>query len=389
MREGRGVMILSFFFSPGIGGVETHLNDLCDYLRSIGRKTWVVTFQPLTSGRKGRYIERSGSITVYRLPSPVRNMFYRFQSLTWLRFMLLAPLLLAASALVLSRHRNEIGVVHAHDLNSALATALVSSIFGTRSVLTVHYVQDYISAASGGFFDTAARQVLSGFDSVIAVSERVGAVIRPLLERPERMRRMTYWIDLSLFSPEDRATARKAAGFDNMFTALYAGRLVEVKGVNVLLEACKALSGEDMKMVFAGEGPLEEKIREAARTSNNTVYAGPLNQRELRTYYSAADIVVVPSVYEEGFGRVAMEAIACGTPVLGSNRGAMPEVLAPSVGLTVEPSPTMLASALRSLLHDPDRLRSLGGNCRHYAESHFSVANAKVITDSYDEQRDS
>ncbi len=380
---GKGVLILSFFFSPGIGGVETHLNDLCSYLSSAGRRTRVVTFQPLTSSRTGSYIERSGALTVYRLPSPVHNMFYRFQSATWLRFILLTPMLLAASAVVMAFHRKEIGIVHAHDLNSALAAALLSWLFGTRSVITVHYVQDFLSASSATLFNRLGRRVLSHFDAVIAVSNRVGAELDGLLDRPERLHRMTYWIDLSLFSPVARDAARERTGLGEGFTAVFVGRFTQVKGVPLLLDACRLLAADCPRVVFVGEGPLLNDILSAQNQGLNVLCAGPVRQEQLRDYYSAADIVVVPSVYEEGYGRVAMEALACGTPVIGSARGAIPELLSSAVGRVVEPDARELSASMLKLMNDPGEMARMKSNCRRYAEERFGIANAAAVTDAY------
>lgn len=387
MENGKGVLILSFFFPPEIGGVETHLNDLCEYLSSTGRRIWVVTFQPLTSRRTGSYVERIGHLTVYRLPSPVHNMFYRFQSVTWLRFLLLTPLLLLASVVIIAIHRKDIGVIHAHELNTALAAAFDSWVFGIMSVITIHTVQDYISPTSDAHFHRLARRALSHFDSVMTVSDRIGAELNRLLSRPERLHRMTYWIDLSVFSPEEKNKARRKTGLDDRFTVLFVGRFVEEKGVRLLLEASRRLPRDDISIIFAGEGPMEQEIRNAEKERSNVMCTGPLSPPELRSYYSASDIVVIPSIYEEGFGRVAMEAIACGTPVIGSARGGIPEVFDETVGITFEPDAGALAAVLYRLMHSPEEVERMRSNCRHYAEEHFNVSNALAVSYAYSRPR--
>ena len=100
-------------------------------------------------------------------------------------------------------------------------------------------------------------------------------------------------------------------------------------------------------------------------------------------YYQAADIVVVPSQYDEAFGKVIIEALSCGTPVIGSKRGAIPDIVSSLVGRVVEPTAGEIAREIEYLYSHPEILSVLTQNCRSYAQEHFDEKNIKVITDSY------
>jgi len=85
---------------------------------------------------------------------------------------------------------------------------------------------------------------------------------------------------------------------------------------------------------------------------------------QLIPYYQAADILVVPSQYDEAFGKVVIEALSCGTPVIGTNRGAMPNIITASVGRVVEPTVENIKREIEYLYYHPEVLSGLTKNCR-------------------------
>jgi glycosyltransferase involved in cell wall biosynthesis len=107
--------------------------------------------------------------------------------------------------------------------------------------------------------------------------------------------------------------------------ALYAGRLSEEKGIEVLLEAWKLL-GNQIPLVIVGEGPLASKV--AARApAIGADYRGPLSRHEVAGCMRHASLLVVPSVCYETFSLVTAEALACGLPVLASDAGSAAELI--------------------------------------------------------------
>ncbi|MFH1504405.1 MAG: glycosyltransferase family 4 protein, partial [Candidatus Omnitrophota bacterium] len=229
----------------------------------------------------------------------------------------------------------------------------------------------------GSFFTKVIKWVFSGFDRVLTLSEQSRNEWIKIGINPEKVTTYRYWVNQDLFKPLDKNLSKEKLGYKGKFIVLFAGRLIEAKGVLTLIEAAK--KNKDKTFVFIGEGPLSEKVNEAAK-EENIIFLSRVKNTDLPPYYNAADVVVMPSQYEEGYGRVILEALSCGTPVIASNRGGIKEVLTGSVGMLIEPVEEEITKALKEI-----SLKELSKNCRPYAEKMFSSDNALVIEKAYKE----
>lgn len=152
-------------------------------------------------------------------------------------------------------------------------------------------------------------------------------------------------VNQNLFYPSKNGTVYQESGFseDNQFL-LYVGRVEPIKGLMTVIEALALLKksgnplSEKLKLIVIGGGKKGSELSqniEVKRTkaavktfglTENIVFLGSKGQKTLKSYYSAADVLVVPSLYES-FGLVVVEAMACGTPVLVSNVGKMRSIV--------------------------------------------------------------
>ncbi|MGC5166850.1 glycosyltransferase [Luteimicrobium sp. DT211] len=137
----------------------------------------------------------------------------------------------------------------------------------------------------------------------------------------------------------------------------YAGRLVDYKGVRVLLDAVEA--SDDLRLDLVGDGPLRDEVAARAARSDGRVTLHPGTDAEgLAAFYRSIDVLAVPSLVTPGwveqFGRVVVEAMACGTPVVATSTGALRDVVG-DAGLLVEPDdPAALREALERVGRDPE-----------------------------------
>lgn len=157
-------------------------------------------------------------------------------------------------------------------------------------------------------------------------------------------------VDLQRFQPVDRAAVRASLGM-NAFTLLSVGLLEPRKAHDLIISALPKLP--DTQLLIAGSGPERGKLETLARRLNVTQrvkFLGALPQAELRSYYGAADAMVLASS-REGWANVLLESMACGTPVVASNVWGTPEVVAaPEAGvLMTQRTPHGVAEAVNRL----------------------------------------
>jgi glycosyltransferase involved in cell wall biosynthesis len=166
----------------------------------------------------------------------------------------------------------------------------------------------------------------------------------------------------------------------------YAGRLVDEKGLFDLIDAAEHLPG-DVKLMFAGNGPLREDLERAARGRVPLEIDTNLSHEEMARAFARMDVLVLPSrttpTWVEQFGRVLVEALWCGVPVVGSNTGEIPWVIETTGGGLVFPEgdAPALRSILESLRADPARRAELARAGRAAVERLFSVEAAGARLD--------
>lgn len=378
-----GILLICSSYMPDVGGAETHYKDLVSFLKRRRYKITVLTFQPYQSAvARVQRVERDGETTIFRLPRPWRFFFFANNSWHPVSQIFYLPILFLFATLFISLHREEINVIHVHGILPTPVAFLVLKLFKKRCVMSLHhtYIPD-----ERVFHKTVARIVLSLPDKVLCLSDRSRLELLRIGLKDEHVRTFTYWIDQNIFQPLNKDYCKKLLGFEDKFVILFAGRLIEEKGVRLLLPIAKELPNVygDMFFVFAGLGPLAQGVIDASKDVKNLRFLGAINNEDLQMWYSAADVVVVPSLHEEGFGRVILESLACGTPVIASNLGGIPEALDCSVGILVEPTAKSLTNAITRLYNKPNELMKLASNCRAYAQKRFSDDNAKLIEETY------
>jgi glycosyltransferase involved in cell wall biosynthesis len=235
---------------------------------------------------------------------------------------------------------------------------------------------------------TVERLVLSASHRIFVLSRFMAARLRA--EHPRlngQVALLPGGVDLDRFRPAENRVALKAAlGLPSGSPVLLTVRNLEPRmGIDLLLHATKKVveSVKDVVLIIGGEGPMGEPLRElAGRLGLGAVvrFAGYIPEERLPLFYQAADFFVLPSKQLEGFGLVAVEALACGTPVLGTPVGAIPEILERlSPGLLFEGTdPEAIAESMEAhigrLRADPHGYEALRRRCRAYAETRFGWA---------------
>jgi glycosyltransferase involved in cell wall biosynthesis len=170
------------------------------------------------------------------------------------------------------------------------------------------------------------------------------------------------------------------------FTIGYVGRLVEEKGVHILLRAVASLSGP-WRLHILGSGPqrahLERLVAELG-IAQRVSFEDPIPSIQMPGYYNQLDTLVLPSLtrpnWKEQFGRVLIEAMACGVPVVGSDSGEIPNVIGEAGLVFAEGDERALRAKLSQLMTDPALRDDLAQRGREWVLAHYTQAQIAAKT---------
>lgn len=268
----------------------------------------------------------------------------------------------------LAAHLRDFGadVVHSHMYRSNVPAAIAGRLAGTRAILAQIHNVDTWESRRQLLVDRQLAKIRSGH---IAVSEAVKRdIVSRLRVPPESVHVLYNGIDTEAFAPDPAARARLRAELalaESCRLVLVPARLHPQKNPLGMLEAfAKSAAGLDAVLAFAGTGPEEKALREAAAPLGARVRI--LGERhDMAALYNAADLVALPS-FKEGFSNAVLEALACGKPVLATDVGGNAEAItAAEHGWIIPPAdPDALGRTLRSAIEEGDRLRARAGACR-------------------------
>lgn len=216
--------------------------------------------------------------------------------------------------------------------------------------------------------------VLRHSDYAIAGSAEAETVLRAKNYRGPVRVIPQFGVDPDVFPPRAKREAPS-------FRIGYIGRLVEEKGVDVLLRAVAQLDG-DWELHLLGSGPLRLHLQTRARElgiAPRVHFDVPRPSVELPTYYAQLDVLVLPSLtrpnWKEQFGRVLIEAMACAVPVIGSDCGEIPNVIGNAGVIVPENDALALRAQIDALRRDPARRAEFGTRGRARVLEHFTQAH--------------
>ncbi len=228
------------------------------------------------------------------------------------------------------------------------------------------------------------RRVLERAARVVVSSPLLAEHASELGDYREKCTVIPFGIDVARFAPtpELLSQAEVMRARYGSPLALFVGRLVPYKGVDVLIDA---VAGLPVTTVIVGEGPEKAALESrAAARSARIAFAGQVDNETLAALYTACDVFVLPSVTRaEAFGMVQLEAMACGKPVISTNlQSGVPWVNRHGeTGLVVEPGDaTALREAIVRLLEDTDLRRTLGQAASARVLSEFTVSQMVART---------
>jgi starch synthase len=289
-------------------------------------------------------------------------------------------------------------LVHSHTWYANLAGHLAGLLYGIPHVVTVHSLEPlrpWKAEQLGGGYALSSwceRVSVESAAAVIAVSDGMRADV--LASYPavaaERVRVIRNGIDTRQYAPDYGTDVLERYGIDpGRASVVFVGRVTRQKGLPVLLRAARHLDPAAQLVLCAGQSDTPELeaevtalVRHLQATRSGVIWLpGMLAKPEVIQILTHAVVLVCPSLYEP-LGIVNLEAMACGTAVVASRVGGIPEVVADGqTGLLVPPGdPAALAGAIGALLADEARASQMGRRGRQRADAEFSWAGIAAQT---------
>lgn len=258
----------------------------------------------------------------------------------------------------------------------------------------------YVVAALGSDLNIMAEsplvrrkvlKTLATASHVIAVSGSLRDRAEKLGADPNRVTVIHNGVDTSIFHPMDREMARSEVGMGDGAMVLFVGKLDPVKGGDVLIEALSVIPTERRPtLLVAGVGPMRKRLVALAsrlHVESSVHFVGTLSPKEIALHLNAADVLCLPSRHE-GCPNVVLEALACGTPVVASRVGGIPEIVHNrETGILVDPDePRGLAEALEQAVQR-EWNRELISRCRPRTWEDVATETLVVIKHVLGEER--
>ena len=259
--------------------------------------------------------------------------------------------------------RKKYDLIHAQGLLSGFVAVLLKKIFNIKVFVTLLALYEFDKKPkwfcwmTRFLFDNCDAIFVEGFNGE---QDAWGAYRRFFKKMGDvenyhpKFVQFKHWVDQSLFCPPENRENDK-------IRVLFIGRPIPEKGRHIIQEAERILNDKERY---------------------SFVYLENIPYEDLPKFYQMAHIVVVPSLYAEGFSRVVAESASCGCAVIVSNRGSLPEMVN-CFGRYINPTPDNFAESISTIAEMPILLKGYAGSSLIYAKENFSSKNVEVFLNEY------
>lgn len=375
----RRVLIVTEVYRPGVGGVQEAIDTLVDGLREAGDEVVIVTGSPRLTTRL--YIEKlDNGATVYRLPavaSPVNptNNRITFLPQIWMH--------------ALWRQQARFDVIHMHTPSSWLMTSIAK--YAERNhvpyIVTNHVMNLNLNMNKTGWFFRKVltiyeRQAVRLMNSASMVTAPTRNALKMMQHIDVPMTAISNGLDTNYYSPGkvDKTIAAKFMIDLESARMIYTGRLDGEKRVDILIDAMPKLLKEhpNIQLVIIGKGLLDKELRQRAadhQLGDRIIFCGYVTNDEKRGLLRMSDIFVNASPAELQCIS-ALEALACGVPLVVADQVALPELTNDTKNglIFAYPSVDDLVHTLDELIADPKRRKQMAQAGRAWVCKHHDYA---------------
>jgi glycosyltransferase involved in cell wall biosynthesis len=259
--------------------------------------------------------------------------------------LIIFPFLLR-QALAIAKNSKNMDIIHANWILSGFI-AWVTKAYHKRNILITVHGSDLLLGTKPKLFRLLNKLALDKASAVICVSQYLAQVTRELGVNPSKIHVIPDGVDTSQFY---------SGGKPPQPDLLYVGALTEKKGVQFLIQALPRVSKyfKEGRLVIAGDGPFKThlvRLVDSLQINHQVKFVGNQPQNQIRSLMQQSKMVILPSL-SEGLGVVLLEALATGTPCVGTKVGGIPDIITPEVGFLVDPGdPQALSEAILAILN--------------------------------------
>lgn len=382
MKYGR-IAVLSYHTCPlsdieggEIGGLNVYALELC---RQLARKGYVIDIFTRSQNKTHQKIVRvENNLRVIHLVAGEEKVIEKKKLINFL------PEFLTNLFGFINEYKLAYDLIHAHYYMSGIIGLQMKEKYNIPLFVTFHtlaLMKNLVARSESEKEDLGRIEsellLVRKADKIIATSVRDARYLATLYNCPEeKISVLMPGIDLKIFNPQDKIKAKQIIGArTDHKLVLFVGRIEPLKGIDVLLYAMKILLenpqlhlclwilGGDVSKAsgkWSEELKRLDKLRQLLNISTDVTFVGRKHQNELPNYYNAAEMVILPSHYES-FGLVALEAMACGVPVITTDTAGIADLFDKdnSPLITSANNPLMLSEKIKYLLEDKDEYQKI------------------------------
>lgn len=359
-----------------IGGVEKHAYYLSKGLLELGNEVTIFT----TRSKRHNYLsEVNLELNIHRVPMSIS--LYNSSVPLWI---------------LKDLKVKDYDIIHAHTPVPAIADLAALKNINKKRPFILTYHNDigkenlFGRILSGVYNVTLGKFLLTHADIIIATSKSYAMNSKYLRNYIEKVKIIPNGVDVKVFNPNlDGDKVKSKHGLSDSKIVLFVGWLNPYKGCDYLIRAFADVvkKAPQAHLLFVGIGPLMTELKKLAAHLNiasKVTFAGYVSDLELPYYYAACDVFVLPSVsFQEGFGLVQLEAMACGKPVVTTTIPGVREVDKNEVAsIHVLPrDEKALAKAILRLLEDDVLAKNMGKNGRKLVLEKYSWDRIAEMTE--------
>jgi UDP-glucuronate 4-epimerase len=349
----KNICIISKEYPSEKRTIYTFLEQLVNKFADYDINCYVISPQSVTQAiirKKGlnkkkyyRYSEEKKKVTVY---SPYYISYSNLKKIANMHYINLFNFERSTKKIFKKLNKKiKFDIIYAHFI---FPSAIVANKLGKKYNIPVffaygennNYTIDYLGRKK-------TRELLKGINGVISVSQsNKERLIKNRIVPEKIIEVIPNGIDNTIFYKKNKKEMRKELGYsENDFIIAFIGRFIEIKGIDRLCKALRIINNSNIKAIFIGEGPIKPDYK-------NTLFEGALEHNVIPDYLSASDIFVLPT-NAEGCCNAIIESLACGLPVISSNKSFNDEILDDTCSIRInEMNVDEIKNAIEELYND-------------------------------------